>query len=151
MAPPFKDYEHLLRLIGLFVFGTLLFFAVRAVAVPKDFGKYGHYRPGALDANASKPIKYAGHAACTDCHTDIVEKRHTSRHERINCETCHGPLAQHAKGEAEARKPDPKVICIRCHAASPDKPKWFPQVNQAEHAGGESCTTCHDAHTPKIS
>src|ERR1035438_7602186 len=35
-----------------------VFLIVRAAVIPKDFGKYGHYRPAALDPVRSRPIRH---------------------------------------------------------------------------------------------
>lgn len=39
---------------------------VRGAVVPPGFGKYGHYRAGALDLNRAKPVRFAGQAVCAD-------------------------------------------------------------------------------------
>ena len=44
-----KEAAHLLRFGGLFLVGITVFFGVRQALVPAEFGKYGHFRPGALD------------------------------------------------------------------------------------------------------
>lgn len=150
MGFKFRDYEHLLRLAALFGAGTLVFVVAQAVLVPADFGKYGHYRAGALDAVAARPLVHAGERACAECHEEVVTARAPGRHAAVRCESCHGPLAAHARGEAEAKKPDPKALCVRCHEKSPARPAAFPQVNAAEHAGGESCATCHQPHAPRV-
>ena len=67
MNRSFKDVEHLIRLAALFAVGVLLFAVARAVFVPKDFGKYGHYRAGAIDDAAAQPLSYAGRARCAEC------------------------------------------------------------------------------------
>jgi len=69
--------------------------------MPKDFGQYGHYRPGALADNAAMPISFAGRAACEECHADVVEGRAGHKHEHVGCEACHGALAAHAETRAE--------------------------------------------------
>ena len=66
----FKDFEHLIRLAALFASGLLFFVVVRAEFVPDDFGKYGHYRPGAIAEAAARPMAYAGRTRCTECHED---------------------------------------------------------------------------------
>jgi predicted CXXCH cytochrome family protein len=142
----FKDGEHLLRLAALFGAGLLLFFAAQAVLVPADFGKYGHYRAGALTTVAARPIVHAGERACVECHEDIMSAKAAAKHARVRCESCHGPQAAHAAGEREAVKPEVRTLCVRCHERNPARPAAFPQVNAVEHAGGESCTTCHQPH-----
>ena len=152
MKRQFKDFEHLVRLGAIAVFALLMFVVVRAALVPDSFGRYGHYRATAVDEIRAKPIVYAARDACADCHTDIVELRKSSRHNAISCQTCHGPLARHAEsGEDAPKKPDGKTLCARCHAANTGKPRWYPTVDVKDHAGDESCVTCHQAHNPKIS
>jgi hypothetical protein len=149
MPQRFKDVEHLLRLAAVFGIALLLFVVVRAQLVPEDFGKYGHYRPAAVDAVAARPIVHAGQAVCAECHTDTVELRTKGLHRLVSCESCHGPGAKHAVDpEVKAQKPTDKQTCVRCHAANTGKPKWFRTVNVADHAGGESCISCHKPHTP---
>ena len=91
-----SNYAHLVRMAGLFVLGILLFLGGRSFFVPKDFGVYGHYRAGALDDARARPIKFAGQATCVECHANIGDLRKTTRHAKVSCESCHGPLASHA-------------------------------------------------------
>ncbi len=150
MPSRWRDYEHLLRMAGLFAVGTTVFLIAQAVLVPADFGQVGHYRTGALDANRARPPAFAGQAACVDCHPDVVEARAANQHKGVRCEACHGPLAKHAFEGAKVVRPDAATLCVKCHGANPARPAWFPQVNAAEHSGGEVCTTCHAAHAPRI-
>lgn len=149
----FKDAEHLVRLAALFVFFVLIFAIARAEFVPASFGTLGHYRANAIDDVRSRPIAHAGQAACAECHTDVVGIRAQARHKAIACESCHGPLAAHADGTDE-RKPVLPVatpLCIHCHAANTGKSRRYPTVDIKDHAGGESCLTCHKPHNPAIS
>ena len=129
-----------------------VFVVLRAAVVPKSFGEYGHYRGNAIAETAARPIAFAGHDACEACHTDVVEKKKQGRHVVISCEACHGPLARHADDPASVTPPklDTAVLCARCHEANSAKPKTFPQVVTADHAGGIACDTCHQPHKPKI-
>jgi predicted CXXCH cytochrome family protein len=122
------------------------------MVVPKDFGKYGHYRAGALDAAAAKPVSYAGQEACAMCHEEQVSARSGGRHAGIACESCHGPLAAHANDPTSLtpKRPDSGVLCVRCHEKDAAKPKAFPQVATAGHFTGEACHTCHKPHNPHL-
>jgi uncharacterized CHY-type Zn-finger protein len=153
MSPRFADYEHLLRIVVVFLLAGAAFLVWRAWMVPDDFGVYGHYRAGALDDEQRRPLAYAGQAACADCHADLVALRREGAHAGVTCEACHGPLNAHAVGEMESSpsKPDPRAICITCHAAGRGKPTAFPQVVVDEHAPDGECTVCHQAHVPGIS
>jgi predicted CXXCH cytochrome family protein len=150
MGDLFRHGGHLVRVAGLFLAGVLVFLVLQALLVPKGFGLYGHYRAGALEENRARPIKFAGREACVECHSDVPDAMTGGRHAAIRCEACHGPLAGHAGDptEQKAVRPDSKVLCARCHAASVARPARFPQVEVADHAGGEACTTCHAAHKP---
>jgi hypothetical protein len=147
----FKDAGHLFRLAAVFLVGTLAFLAMRVFLVPKSFGQYGHYRGDAIAEMAARPVHFAGHQACEDCHADVLEKKKGGRHARVNCEACHGPLAKHADDPSvQPAKLDPAVLCVRCHEANAAKPKGFPQVASADHSTGLPCDTCHQPHTPAI-
>lgn len=148
----FKDLEHLVRLAAVMLLGLVGFIVVRAAIVPKTFGQYGHYRGAALKEIASRPVAYAGHGQCEDCHGDIVEQKKKSKHVIVACEACHGPLAKHVEdpGSVVPPKLDTAVLCARCHEANSAKPKGFPQVVTADHSNGMACDTCHQPHHPKI-
>jgi hypothetical protein len=148
----FKDQEHLLRLVAIFGAGLLLFLALQAWFVPKDFGLYGHYRPGALDDSRARPMAFAGRAACEACHTDVAEAKTGGKHKRIGCEACHGPLARHAAGEDAAGKPPrpTAALCSVCHTTNVGKPEGFPQVEPKEHSEAGACLECHKAHNPGV-
>jgi hypothetical protein len=148
----FKDSEHLLRLAAVFIVGILIFVVLRSQFVPKSFGKAGHYRYDALAEIESRPVVYAGHQACEDCHSDIVKVKTDGKHAHVNCEACHGPAENHVQDPASVKPtlPDTKVLCARCHAQVAGRPATFPQVDIKEHSGGEACKTCHQPHSPLL-
>jgi hypothetical protein len=145
----FKDAGHLLRFAGLFVIAFLVFWIIRGYVVPKTFGQYGHYRAASMTEIAALPQKFAGHEACETCHSDKAEIKNKGKHEQVNCEACHGPLAAHAADPTVTpAKLDTAVLCVRCHGASAARPKTFPQVVADEHSNGVPCETCHQPHSP---
>ena len=148
----FKDAEHLVRLAAAFVVICAVFLLIRAHFIPKSFGQYGHYRGDALAELAGKPIRYAGHQACEDCHSEVLTLKKTGMHAGVNCESCHGPLAKHAEDPVSVvpQLPDTAVLCARCHEANIAKPKNFPQVVSARHSGGVVCKSCHQPHSPLL-
>jgi hypothetical protein len=146
-----RSYEHLLRLAAVFAVGVAMFLGARWLLVPSDYGRLGPYRASALALNQMRPIAYAGQVACVECHTDVADLRRSNAHARISCESCHGPLARHAADPAVAvERPDPRATCAVCHLPSPAKPPWFKTVAFTEHADPGPCTTCHQAHAPKL-
>lgn len=152
MRNSWKDAEHLIRVVLLFIAGAVVFFIVRHFVVPSGFGQYGHYRPQALGEIAARPISFAGREACAMCHQDVIDVKKLGKHAGVGCEACHGPLAAHVDdpGSVVPKRPDTAVLCVRCHEANTAKPKSFPQVNSKEHAGGVACGTCHQPHSPAI-
>jgi hypothetical protein len=147
----FKDAEHLLRLALVFIAGVILFVVVRAILVPRSFGQYGHYRGNAIGEIASQPVHFAGHQTCETCHADLAAVKSKGKHVTVNCEACHGALANHAGDPSvQPAKLDTAVLCVRCHAASAARPKSFPQIIADEHSGGLPCETCHQPHSPLI-
>ena len=149
----FRHANHLLRVVAFCAAGLAVFGAARRLAVPKDFGVYGHYRAGALDDARKRPIAFAGQQACGECHTDIVELRKASLHRQVSCEVCHGPLAKHASGDdtTTPKRPDGRTACLYCHQKNVSKPAGFPQIVVKEHADEGKCSECHQPHNPKIS
>lgn len=151
MSGLFAHKGHLVRVGILFLAGVLAFLLLRALLVPEGFGRYGHYRAGALDDNRRQALAHAGRAACLDCHADAANAARGGPHAHVRCEACHGALARHAAEplEQKAAKPDSRVLCVRCHEANVARPAPFPQVEAAEHSGGEACASCHRAHDPR--
>jgi hypothetical protein len=147
-----KDSEHLLRMGGLYVLGTIALLVLRFFLVPADFGEFGHFRSGAIADNREREPSYGGQAVCADCHGDVVTARSEGAHARVGCEACHGPLASHAEALTEvlAVPSGTGVLCMVCHSPATAKPTDFPQIDEEQHAAGESCDTCHDPHRPDL-
>jgi len=139
MGKIFRDSGHLIRPALVLLAGVALFLVVRQAVIPKAFGQYGHYRPGALDLVRQHPIAYAGQQQCVLCHAHVA------------CETCHGPQARHAEdGSNPPKLPDVATLCVRCHEKDAAKPAKFPQVVSAEHSSGMACNDCHKPHDPHL-
>ena len=149
-----RDAGHLLRPALVLLAGLGVFLLIRAAVVPKNFGKYGHYRPAALEAIRARPVSFAGQAQCVMCHVDQAQTRAAGKHAHVACEACHGPQAVHANGDdpiaTKPALPDVATLCVRCHEKDTAKPANFPQVITAEHSGGVVCNTCHQPHNPHL-
>ncbi len=152
MKKALKESEHLVRLAIVLALGLMVFLLIRRAVVPAGFGQYGHYRPGTLQDVRARPVTFAGHALCEACHDEIATKKAATKHGKVACEACHGALAKHADDPSALKpvKPDPAVLCVRCHEADSAKPKNFPQVVSKDHSQGNSCGVCHDPHSPKL-
>jgi len=132
----------LLIFIGAFV-------PVRNLLVPKDFGKYGHYRPAALEEAAALPISYAGHVICNECHDDIVDTKYGGYHKDLACEICHGPSAEHTEDDMIIPPaPRERGYCPLCHEYLASRPTGFPQILAESHNPLKPCISCHDPHDP---
>jgi hypothetical protein len=67
----------------------------------------------------------------------------------LSCEGCHGSLAlTRPIHHGHPVLPDPAVLCLRCHEKNEARPAGFPQIVPEEHAGAESCASCHQPHRP---
>ena len=150
----FRDGGHLVRPALVLLAGLAIFLLIRQAVVPKGFGRYGHYRPLALDLIRERPVAFAGQDQCVLCHTDQAQVRASGKHAQVSCEACHGPQAAHANGgDPAATKPvlpDVATLCIRCHQRDTAKPRGFPQVAAADHYIGVPCNACHQPHNPHL-
>ena len=147
----FRDSAHLIRPALVLLAGMGAFLAVRSAVVQQAFGKYGHFRPAALEINRQKPLAFAGQGACVVCHDEEAKARAAGKHTHVACEACHGPQVAHANDPSlQPALPDVKVLCARCHQKDAAKPKAFPQVAIADHYGGLVCNTCHQPHNPHL-
>jgi DNA-directed RNA polymerase subunit RPC12/RpoP len=145
-----RDGSHLLSVAALFAAGIAAFFVLRGILVPSDFGRFGHYRAGALADNAKRPVHFGGKTACLDCHGDVADAQKGSRHANVRCEACHGPLAKHADDPGiQPAKLAAGHLCLTCHREIVGRPAKFPQIDPDEHAGGVECTSCHRPHHPE--
>ncbi|PWU09314.1 MAG: cytochrome C [Terriglobia bacterium] len=147
-----RDSGHLVRPALVFLVGAAGFLLIRSAVVPQGFGKYGHYRPAALEAIRQQPVVFAGQAECVLCHDAEAKTRAAGKHARVACEACHGPQARHAADPMALKPalPDVAALCVRCHQKDSAKPNSFPQVAPAEHSGGMVCNTCHQPHNPHL-
>ena len=148
----FRNAGHLIRPALVFLLGLGVFLLIREVVVPKDFGKFGHYRAGALDQVSAHPMAYAGQGQCVLCHDDEAKVHDGGKHANVRCEACHGPLAKHADDPVanKPKLPDVANLCRRCHEKDASKPKSFPQVETVSHSQGMLCNTCHQPHNPHL-
>ena len=118
--------------------------------VPADYGLIGPYRASALAQNQAHAIVFAGQASCVECHTDVAETRKSNAHAGVSCESCHGAQAAHAADPSvTAPRPDPRTTCAICHVPDAAKPTAFKTVKFSDHAGAESCGSCHQPHAPR--
>jgi len=124
-----------------------------AVVVPWVYGEYGFHPVENARTWAALTPRYADAVVCQRCHEAEYAPWKGERHATVTCESCHGPLAEHAAtapleapaGALGLQKPG-EGQCAVCHEQSPAKPTAFAQVDLAAHYPGGPCLGCHDSH-----
>lgn len=164
MQPEFKSTPkaHVIRvvvtLIALMVVGT----GLRQIFLPDEFGKHGHYRPGAVEDEANRLARNMSNESCLDCHRYIKNLHFESTHKDVACETCHGAFADHVQDDAAyatmpvIRGEDIQPLCLRCHqqivqAMPPESIKLMALPEHLEKKKvrlTHDCNQCHHVHAP---
>jgi uncharacterized paraquat-inducible protein A len=124
-----------------------------AVVVPWVYGEYGFHPEENARSWAALTPQFADSTLCQRCHQAEYTPWKVSKHATVACESCHGPLAQHAatapeeapSGSLGMEKPA-AGLCAACHEQGPGKPDGFATVDLAAHYAGGTCTGCHDGH-----
>lgn len=125
-----------------------------AVVVPWVYGEYGFHPAENARTWAALAPSYADAVVCQRCHEAQYAAWQGERHASVTCESCHGPLAEHAAtapleapaGSLGLEKPATD-LCVVCHQQSPAKPTAFAQVDLLEHNPGAPCLGCHGSHS----
>ena len=101
---------------------------------------------------AALPLSFTASSTCQECHADQQARLTAFTHVGIGCQSCHGPLLEHAEAGDKATSDQVAVrvptdeVCVRCHAASTGRPAEFRQITPGLHYVS-SCLECHDPHT----
>tara|TARA_B100000315_G_scaffold236633_1_gene252641 strand:- start:1605 stop:2096 length:492 start_codon:yes stop_codon:yes gene_type:complete len=154
--------SHLFRLAGVLVLFAVAFLLVKSWATPDSWNFEQWYRGDALIDIAAQPLTYGGNESCKDCHQAAIKKLRKFDHKALSCESCHGPVVDHVKGQkkiAKAIVDKSRWQCENCHDERINRPKGFPQFSQAGEIGKSikkhkdleaetPCLKCHDAHDP---
>ena len=136
----------------------------RMVFTPGGFGRYGHYRTGAIDDEIERPMVHMTDASCRACHEWDADYHSKGRHRTVSCEFCHGALTQHVKdgkviGRLKVhRGGELNRLCLRCHdqavRARPHNPEVIKLVMYPDHLKKQAvepdhlCNQCHLVHAP---
>lgn len=138
------------RLGVIFLLVAAALVTARALLVPPTFGAEGHYRAAAIAEITAAPIRYAGRAACAECHDDVFGEHARGRHQTVACEACHGPSARHIESGGETRPivPRGRDFCPACHGYNAARPTGFPQIDPIAHNPMTPCVNCHRPHEP---
>jgi ribosomal protein S27AE len=89
--------------------------------------------------------------SCAACHNQIARTKAVSRHQTLNCETCHETAPNHRESPRAnlPKKPTDRSFCGRCHATDARGPAEAPRIDLAEHGGRYLCWQCHYPHHPE--
>ncbi len=143
---------HLKRAITLLAIALIAFIFVRSMIVPASFGQYGWYRADSVIEIRNLTVEHAGSASCSgdSCHESIYSIWSNSSHKTVNCETCHGPAANHVNNVRIMPQPanDSRDYCGLCHYKRVARPADFPQIDPETHGENLKCTYCHNPHKP---
>lgn len=151
-------------------FGALALVA-KAFFTPQSFYLYGHYRGTSVAEIASDKPRFMGSQYCESCHAELYAVWSKGVHHSVDlgkavqCEVCHG-----AAGGRDAGGPfehvstgvdhpmrgklpvpaDSRKLCPVCHEKMAGRPAEQRQIVVASHAGTQQCTSCHNAHSPRM-
>ncbi len=142
--------KHILRLVSL-ILGILVVAIIAPQFLTVDsFYRFGHYRANSVaEIAAQEPVLQTANY-CKDCHTERHAQWSASNHKSVQCEICHGPALKHPENGKLPIPKDTVKLCTLCHEAMTGRPRTQPQIQVAQHAGGQQCTVCHNPHSPKI-
>ena len=143
--------KHIVRLILLIVAILVVAVIAKPFLTVDSYYRFGHYRANSVAEIAAQEPVYQTPRYCQGCHTERRAQWSAGSHKTVICEVCHGPAQGHPQNGKLPIPTDTVKLCTQCHEAMPGRPKTQPQIQVAEHSGGQQCTICHNPHSPKIS
>jgi hypothetical protein len=124
------------------------------VVLPWAYGAFGFHPAESARSWAALTPQYADSALCQRCHAPEYTPWRAAAHAVVACESCHGPLAEHAATAPQTAPPGtstvaqpPEGLCVLCHEQAPGRPLGFPVVDLTLHYEGATCVACHDSHS----
>lgn len=122
---------------------------VAGLIVVNLYAEYGYHPIRNAATWASQPVRYAVGGECAGCHSVQVAAIAERSHAGTDCQSCHGPRADHARTgsvtltSTTAASP---AACLVCHERVVGRPLAFPVVTAASHFGAAPCVLCHEPH-----
>ncbi len=142
--------KHIFRLLALIVGFLVVAMIAKPFLTVGSFYRFGHYRADSVaEIAAQEPVLQTANY-CKDCHSARHAQWSASNHKSVTCEICHGPAQGHPQNGKLPIPKDPVKLCTLCHESMTGRPKTQPQIQVAQHSGGQQCTVCHNPHSPKI-
>ncbi len=157
-----KHNAHVIRVIVILVALGVVGGVARALLLPPSFGKYGHYRPGAIREEMNREIRNKTNDSCLGCHPYIKKIHLAGVHKTVSCEVCHSAYADHVQdGKVIAKMPvrrgeEIRTLCLRCHnriirARPKEAIKMIAMPDHLQEKGVRTdhvCNQCHHVHAP---
>ena len=142
--------KHIVRLILVIAASGVVAWAAKTGLTADTFYEFGHYRGDSVIQVAALEPVHQTVRYCEPCHAARLAEWSAQSHKTVACEVCHGAALGHP-GKVRMQLPaDTPGLCGLCHEAMPGRPRTQPQVDIAEHSGGQACITCHNPHAPRI-
>ncbi|MGZ5120088.1 MAG: c-type cytochrome [Burkholderiales bacterium] len=142
--------KHIVRLIALIIAGIAIGLIAKWYFTAESFYEYGHYRAASVTEVAARAPVYQTPRYCQQCHSERHALWSANSHKTVICEVCHGAAQGHPQNGKLPIPSDTVKLCTLCHEAMPGRPHTQPQIEVAQHAGGQQCIVCHNPHAPKI-
>jgi cytochrome c553 len=142
--------KHIVRLIALIVALLALALIAKWYFTADSFFQYGHYRANSVPEIAAQEPVFQTPRYCQTCHGPRHAQWSAGSHKTVICEVCHGAAQGHPQNRKLPIPSDTVRLCTQCHEAMPGRPRTQPQIEVAQHSGGQQCIVCHNPHSPKI-
>lgn len=142
--------KHIIRLILVLVGVLAVGLVAKWYFTVDSFYKYGHYRANSVPEIAAQEPVFQTPRYCQSCHSARYAQWSANSHKTVICEVCHGAAKGHPQNGKLPIPTDTRKLCTLCHEAMPGRPSTQPQIDLAQHSGGQQCVICHNPHSPKI-
>jgi len=158
--------SHIYRLVIILTVTLTAFFLLKDFAMPKSWDVEAWYRTDALTDLQQQPVRFGGNESCRGSQCHEPKENHQARfdelagsvHKNLACETCHGPLTDHAQGQhkvGDAHLARGK-LCLRCHGTLLGREGKIAQFSSEfemhkmmQVTEEKPCIDCHSPHAPK--
>jgi hypothetical protein len=136
--------------VGAGALSAILF--VGAVMAWSPYLDFSLHRDADAKRWAGLELSFGSSKTCAECHEPEADRLVSRTHAGIGCQSCHGPLLEHA---IDSRGADARtiriavptdIVCTRCHVQAVGRPEGLRGIIPSEHYVS-TCLACHDPHT----
>lgn len=158
--------SHIYRLVIILAVALTAFFLLKDFTIPASWDVNAWYRTDALTDLQQQQSHFGGNESCRGSQCHEPKENHQARltdlqnsvHKNLACETCHGPLVDHAQGKhkiGDAHLARGK-LCLRCHGVLLGREGKIAQFSSEfeihkmmQVTEEKPCIDCHNPHAPK--